>query len=562
MSPSNPKDFAKSFIDELVFCLKEEDIVKAKALLQFASDSNTSSDVQKKAMTELAKGPDRIVLPLLEYLTKIEIADHKVQEALYELILDKAYGNADLVIDYITKNEKKARILFLKAAGELFLMDTAPTLKQIISADDDPQILVAAIQSLGALRLPEFLDAFTPMTANPNREVKKSAIFAISETGSKEAVEMIMGFFGEDEETNKLAVEALSEMQDLYALEQLTSLLSSSITIVRDTAIDQILKLGSKSTPILTKAFKNAKADYLVHLITTLGYIGDAAAISPMLDIINTQPKDANIRQAAYEAMERIPSPRTAMCLAQGLQDPVEAVRMSAARAIDKNLSKPLVAGLKNIVRTGDSNAGNAVAALIDSEAENIFNFLVEEESFLDLARQHITKKAAPATQKAFLKKMTGIGQKEFAAQVAEGVTENGQASTDKVKIIVIDDSKMMLKLYQNKLSAIGFVPETFDRPEDAIPHILTTSPDLVITDLNMPNISGLELTREIRKKFTRQELPVLMITTQSDFVEEDDGSDMQVNDSILKKSGINKILHKPFTDDEFKKAVTQFLAP
>ena len=49
--------------------------------------------------------------------------------------------------------------------------------------------------------------------------------------------------------------------------------------------------------------------------------------------------------------MERIPSPKTAISLAQGLQDPVEAVRMSAARAVDMNLSKPLIAGLKNIVR-------------------------------------------------------------------------------------------------------------------------------------------------------------------------------------------------------------------
>ncbi len=555
MSSINPKDF----IDELIFCLNEEDIVKAKALLQFASDSNISPEVQKKAMTELAKGSDQVVFPLLEYLTKIEIANKEIQEALYELILDKAYGNTDLVIDYITKNEKNARLLFLKAAGELFLMDTAPILKQIISTDEDPQILVAATQSLGALRLSESLDTFALMVAHPDKKVKKSAIFAISETGSQGAVDRIMGFLGEDEETNKLAVEALCEMQDLYALEQLTSLLSSSITIVRDTAIDQLMKLGNKSTPILTKAFKNAKADYLVHLITTLGYIGDTAAIRPILDIINTQPKDANIRQAAYEAMERIPSPRTAMCLAQGLQDPVEAVRMSAARAMDKNLSKPLVAGLKNIVRSGSLDAQNAVSALIDSEAGNIFNFLVEEDSFQKLCKQHITQKADPATREAFLKKMLNIGQKDFAAQIANVATRNDQSSTDKAKIIVIDDSKMMLKLYQNKLAALGFKPETFERPEDAIPHILATQPDLVITDLNMPNISGIELTREIRKKFTRQTLPVLMITTQSDFVEEKEG-DMQVNDSILTKSGINKILHKPFTDDDFKKAITQFL--
>jgi HEAT repeat protein/ActR/RegA family two-component response regulator len=560
MSSANPESFAKDFIAELVFCLNQEDIVKAKALLQFAADSSISTDVQKKAMTELAKGSERVVLPLLEYLTKVEISDPTIQEALYELILDKAYGNTDLVIAYITKNEKKARLLFLKAAGELSLMEAAPILKQIVSTDKDPQILGAAIQSLGALRLQASLDTFGTMAAHPDRKVKRSAIFAISETGSQEAVDLIMGFLGEDEQTNKLAVEALAEMQDLYALEQLTSLLSSPITIVRDTAIDQLLKLGTKSTPILTRAFKNARADYLVHLITTLGYIGDTATIVPILDIINTQPKDANIRQAAYEAMERIPSPRTAMCLAQGLQDPVEAVRMSAARAIDKNLSKPLVAGLKNIVRSGSVDARNAVSALIDANAENIFNFLVEEEDFLKLAQQHITQRADSSTRKTFLKKMTSIGQKEFVKKIVSKATHNEPSSKNTAKIIVIDDSKMMLKLYQNKLIALGFTPQTFDRPEEAIPQILATQPDLVITDLNMPNISGLELTRALRKKFTRQQVPVLMITTQSDFVEEENG-DMRVDDTLLTKSGINLILHKPFTDDDFKQAITQFLA-
>lgn len=560
MSSTTPEDFAKNFIAELIFCLNQEDIVKAKALLQFAADSSISTDVRKKAMAELAKGSERVVLPLLEYLTKVEISDPKFQEALYELILDKAYGNTDLVIAYITKNEKKARLLFLKAAGELSLMETAPILKQIISTDEDPQILGAAIQSLGGLRLPESLDTFGRMTAHPDREVKKAAIFAISETGNQDAVDRIMGFLGEDAQTNKLAVEALAEMQDLYALEQLTSLLCSSITIVRDTAIDQLLKLGTKSTPILTRAFKNAQADYLVHLITTLGYIGDPAAIIPILDIINTQPKDANIRQAAYEAMERIPSPKTAMCLAQGLQDPVEAVRMSAARAIDRNLSKPLVAGLKNIVRAGSVDAQNAVSALIDAASENIFNFLVEEETFLRLAQQHITQNADPATRKAFLKKMQSLGQKEFAPRITTEVPRKETASTNTAKIIVVDDSNMMLKLYQNKLAALGFTPQTFNRPEDAIPQILATQPDLVITDLNMPNISGIELTREIRKKFSRQQVPVLMITTQSDFVEEENG-DMRVDDTLLTKSGINIILHKPFTDDDFKQAITRFLA-
>lgn len=550
---------AKEFIDELVFCLKEEDVVKAKALLQFASDSDVDAEVQRKAMIELAKGPEKVVFPLLEYLTKVKIADEKVQESLYELILDKAFGNTDLVIKYITENEKKARVLFLRAAGELLLEETAPVLQKIISEESDAEILVEAVTSLGKLRLQDSLPVFANMANQPDESVKRAAIFAISETGGNDAVDQLMGFIGDDEQTNKLAVEALSELQDLYALDKLTSLLSSNVTNVRDTAIDQIIKMGNKATPILTKAFQNAEADYLVHLVTTLGYIGDPAAVTPILDIVNTQPEDANIRQAAYEAMERIPSPKTAISLVQGLQDPVEAVRMSAARAIDKNLSKALVAGLRNVVREGSQESKNAVAALIDSDASNIFNFMVEEESFLDQAKEHVVNKADPKTRDAFLKQMSGIGQKEFSENLAKEVSDKGEPEEKEAKIFVIDDSKMMLKLYQNKLTALGYEPVLFDKPEDAIPQIIQEKPNLVITDLNMPNISGLELTREVRRKFTRSDLPVLMITTQSDFVEEKEG-DIRIDDSVITKSGINKILHKPFTDDQFQEAVQSFL--
>jgi len=550
---------AKEFIDELIFCIKEEDVVKAKALLQFASDSDVDADIQRKALIELAKGPEKIVFPLLEYLTRIDISNPRIQDSLYELILDKAYGNTDLVVKYITDNEKKGRLLFLKAAGELLLTETASALTKIIIEDRDSDILIASITALGKLRLSGSLPIFSKMASQPDKAIRQAAILAISEQGGDDAADRLTKFIGEDEESNKLAVEALSEMQDLYALDKLTSLLSSPITNVRDTAIDQLMKLGSKATPVLTRAFQNAEADYLVHLVTTLGYIGDPAAITPILDIINTQPSDPNIRQAAYEAMERIPSPKTAISLVQGLQDPVESVRMSAARAIDRNLSKALVAGLRNIVREGSEDSKNAVAALIDSEAGNIFNFLAEEESFLEIAKIHVSTKADPSTRKAFLKQMGIIGQKEFAESIETEAAEKGEPEIKAARIFVVDDSKMMLKLYQNKLTAIGFTPVTFDRPEEAIPQILQKKPDLVITDLNMPNISGLELTREIRKKFSRQEIPILMITTQSDFVEQKDG-DIRVNDTILTKSGINQVLHKPFTDDQFHKAVNSFI--
>nr|WP_320015468.1 HEAT repeat domain-containing protein [uncultured Desulfobacter sp.] len=550
----------QDFINELVFCLNAKDTVKAKALLQFASDANVDVQVQKMALAELAKSPEDVVFPLLEYLTKIEISNTEVQESLYDLILDKAYGNTNQVKECITSNEKNTRIQFIRAAGDLFLEETIPALIQVVKGETDPEIITPSINSLAVFRKSEHIEIFSSLSTHSDPDITKAAIFAIGAISNPQAADTLISFLCEDETINKLVVQALAEKQELYDLEQITLLLSSPVTIIRDTAIDELINMGKKATPILTKAFQNAEADYMVHLITTLGYIKDQAAIPAIMDIINTQPKDANIRQAAYEAMERIPSPRTAICLVQGLQDPEESVRMSAARAVDKNLSKPLVAGLKNIIRDNSTEAVSTVAALIDTDATNIFNFLMGEESFRDLAGKHLAEKASPSTCKSFLKNMAAIGQVEFAKQIAAKITGTDQAeASSSIKIVVVDDSKMMLKLYQNKLSHIGLACEIYYRPEDAIKRILSGKTDLVITDLNMPNISGLELTMEIRRKFTQTDLPILMITTQSDFVEEKEG-DIDINEALLKKSGINIILHKPFSDTDFKESVFKLL--
>ncbi len=559
MAGINPKEF----IDELVFCIKEEDIVKAKALLQFASDADIEVSFQQQALMILGKAPDSLAFPLLEHLTKIEIASPEFQETLYELILDKAYGNTDLVIRYISQNDKKNCLIYLKAAGDLMLIDAGPAIQDLINTSLDNDILIQAVTSLGAFRQIDLLPLFTNLVKTAEAGVQHAAIFAMAEISGKDAVDSLSASITGRGEIDLMVIEALSGIQDQYALDKLASLLSSPHTHVRDAAIDQLIAIGQKSVPILTRAAANAESDYMVHLVTTLGYIGDQSALPVIIDIVNFKPKDPNIRQAAYEALERIPSPKSAICLAQGLQDPVEAVRMSAARAVDKNLSKVLVAGLKNIAREENEDAQNAVAALIDAKADNIFNFVLNEESFQKLAKQHITTKADQYTRKHFLELLKEKNGNNLADEIEDALPAGDPDITEQQHtIFVVDDSKMMLRLYQNKLTQFGYKPTLFEFPEEAISAVLASKPDLVITDLNMPKINGVQLTQEIRKKYTRKALPIVMITTQSDFLEAGGGkaNATRVDESYLSKSGINKILHKPFTDEDLQKNVALFL--
>ena len=558
MNRINPNEF----MDELIFCLKQEDIVKAKALLQFASDSNIDAVIQRKALLELGKSPDSIAFPLLEYLLKIEIKDKDINESIYELILDKSYGKTDLVIKYINQEHKKSRLVYLQAVGDLMLLDAAPELARILHEESDKEILIATVKALGALRLVDYLPTMASLMANPNIKVKHASIFAMAEMGDKNAVDELFKVITGKDESDFVAIEALSEIQNQHALNCLATLLDSSHTHIRDAAIDQLIKIGNKAVPTLATATRNAKSDYMIHLVTTIGYIGDNSALPTLLDIINIKPIDANIRQALYEALERLPSPKSAISLAGGLSDTVEAVRMSAARAVDKNLSKVLVAGLKNIVRREDEEAGWAVAALIDSEADNIFNFLLEEESFVNLARKHVTVKADPATRAHFLELLKSKGREELARSIEDTfICENNKTQKDQLNIYVVDDSRMMLKLYHNKLTKLGYKPTVFEFPEKAITAMFVLKPDLIITDLNMPKINGIQLTREVRKKFTRQQLPIIMITTQSDFIQVGEQENhSRVDDSYLSRSGISKVLHKPFTDEELESAINEFL--
>ncbi|OQY50018.1 MAG: hypothetical protein B6230_07070 [Desulfobacteraceae bacterium 4572_89] len=517
MSGIDPNDF----IEELLFCLKEKDIVKAKALLQFASDSEIDPEVQTRALMELGRAPEDLVFPLLEQLTRVEIKNPEFQDALYELILDKAFGNSELVISYITQGDKENQIIYLRAAGDLILTEAAPALLNLLSTETDSEILLQTARSLGAMRLPEALPALGTLTDHPDLKLQHGAIFAMADVGGREAIDQIKAVITGTRESDLIAVEALAEIQDQYALDTLASLLESRHTHIRDAAIDQLIEIGNKAVPILTSAIANAQADYMVHLLTTLGYIGDQAALPTILDIINLKPRDPNIRQAAYEALDRLPSTKSAISLAGGLQDEVEAVRMSAARAVDKNISKVLVAGLKNIVREENQDALHAVSALMDSGVDGIFNFLLEEESFLNLATTHLVSKASPEVRNNFLSLLKDKGKQELAQTMGAAVKKkSAKISPKSYEIFVVDDSKMMLKLYQNKLTAMGYSPTLFQFPEEVLPAVAVSKPDLIITDLNMPKINGIQLTLEIRKKYSRQELPIIMITTQSDFVE------------------------------------------
>jgi len=83
--------------------------------------------------------------------------------------------------------------------------------------------------------------------------------------------------------------------------------------------------------------------------------------------------------------------------------------------------------------------------------------------------------------------------------------------------ILAIDDSASMREILQAALGAAGYDVTTANDGEDGLEHALAQRFDLVLTDLHMPRMSGLDLIRKLRANPSYIETPILVLTTESD---------------------------------------------
>ncbi len=120
------------------------------------------------------------------------------------------------------------------------------------------------------------------------------------------------------------------------------------------------------------------------------------------------------------------------------------------------------------------------------------------------------------------------------------------------MRFLVVDDSSTMRRIIINTLNKLGYqdVVEAGNGRE-GIERLSDGAIDLVITDWNMPEMNGIEFIRSLRALDGRQNLPVLMVTTNA------------AKDDIVEalRAGVTSYVVKPFTPDTIKEKIDAVLA-
>jgi two-component system response regulator (stage 0 sporulation protein F) len=83
-------------------------------------------------------------------------------------------------------------------------------------------------------------------------------------------------------------------------------------------------------------------------------------------------------------------------------------------------------------------------------------------------------------------------------------------------RILVVDDQESMRDMLADLLDMMGYEPCTVESGSQALEHLIASEIDLVITDLNMPEMDGLELMKRIKERTPK--MPVIVITGYGTF--------------------------------------------
>ncbi|MHB9054201.1 MAG: response regulator [Thermoleophilia bacterium] len=119
-----------------------------------------------------------------------------------------------------------------------------------------------------------------------------------------------------------------------------------------------------------------------------------------------------------------------------------------------------------------------------------------------------------------------------------------------KPKVLLVEDNQMNSRLVEYVLERDGFVVKVMDSAEAAIKAAGDDAPDVILMDIQLPGMDGLEATRRLREKEATAKIPILAITAHA----------MRGDEERILAAGCEGYISKPINTRELAATVRSYL--
>lgn len=528
----------QDYIAELIHCLEADDLIKFRALAQCITAVDESA--VKRVLYELSKSHSDLVVPALVLILSTGVIEGEAERKVHDALFSKLKISSDLKSSFTRLKNDTEKAILLKAVLELDSKTAVALIKPLLSSFNSQEDLMFVLEESAEIYGQGDVKFVEEFMYSGHTGLESVSLKIIASIDSDESAEILSKRLGSSQVIDRLVIESLARMNSEFALKKMVALLGSQSAECRNISRQLIARNGSHySAEICRLLEKVDHEDFLILLLNVAGECGESVCIKPIRSVIQKGATD-NVRFAAYEALGMLPVKAGAYTLTDGLLDDVEEVRYAAARAVNYNWNDMLSDGVKNLLRL-EERADEIVDVLFNAEAEKAISALLDDGNFKEHGVALMNGDLIPSLKEKYMRFLKHHKRHDWLALLQEQ-----KDHFEKRKVCAVDDSRMILSIYRKYLFAMDFEVVTFESGENALEYLASNKVDVLFTDLNMPGMTGIELTEQVREIYNSDQLPVIMVTTQTDSVDR----------SRSMEAGVNFYLNKPFD----KEAVSEIL--
>jgi len=513
-------------------------------------------------LTQLGKNKDRSYLPdlftLFEKLTGDKTLDTMIEHTLRDIL---AKHEAETVRRLTSGTSKEKKICLQIITKEKF-PSAVELLLKMVTTEKDIDILTGAFLAMAEIRAPDFLSTFRSHLTHSNDIIAGVCIEMMGvyqDTDSIIDLERII-LDAESEEKYDVcrvetaeAIETLSKMIKLgndKSLKFLISKIHHKNPTARRIIQEELIRYNKRTLNFMQDIFYNEDHNIKVMAAYLIGQIGEKKGVDLLISALDRkQAANPNVRASIYEAFGHLKSMKSLVCLVDALEETDYQVLITALTALDSQVNPGMMGKIKEAISAATPQSNLVIKAIVGARAVTIFKhfYTADDEELNQKLMFAILESNDPETLGAFAHILEAIPGKDADRKKIE----TRETKKKPVHVLAVDDSRSMLLFYRQIISSMDVGVRTVINARDALDLINDGDKfQLVITDLNMPIMDGIEFTRRLREHDYFKNVPILMCTTEHEA--------SQV--ALAKKSGVSDFITKPIQPEQFKEQLRGYM--
>ncbi|MCG8614677.1 MAG: hypothetical protein MI802_00565 [Desulfobacterales bacterium] len=575
------------YIPQLKHLIKTARLQEAReALADLASRPQTD---QEAVIELLALASDSTALDLLGFLTETTSKENPLHLRLFQLTSDRAHINSNFV-----------RIL-INSGTPAQMRQITPLLKHILTKEAQGDLLNRILRVVGKFKLEALIDDVAEFIFYDDPTLKQESVKALERMATPKALERLKQIAKTDKCDLDIldAIDVLEERLEPMAPAAETAPVSPVPfapqppesapqppptpepapapqaaapsppaaappvqTEPSDELSDKLFLLASKRLQdrhqaylyfcehgdMVARALKasldSKDTDLMINLLRLTARTIPQKAVSDLLTLAGKKDLERPLKFSVYSALAHLPELESAASVVSGTSDTSMHIRIAALHALDRHCSDFVIAEIKKKIESG-TKVGEAIGvSILDAKATRLIDALMDSDTFSYIISNYLERGASLQVLDAYISVLEQ--RKRVSSVKKHNRLRLEQAKKERPFFVVIHPSEIYLSVYAKLIHSCGFDARTFVSPQEAFESIVFEKPAAVVCDLFIKELTALDLAREIREIYPRDEVPIIVSSLQKNL-------DKTLMNHAFDEAGINGFYDFPAKISQIK---------